>query len=159
MTPSGKGETGPNRTKPDITELGEISWPSGLPRGRQPDRNENLIPDRSGAYIEKIPDWIKDLHGLKWLHIIGCAKLASMPETLSFSFESPILFLDFPNCYKLGQEARRVVTHQSFTVSLPGRNIPAEYVHRAIGNFLTIRSDFKEFRICVVVSPKQETGK
>ncbi|KAF2566116.1 hypothetical protein F2Q68_00025831 [Brassica cretica] len=78
-------------------------------------------------------------------------------ETLSFSFESPILFLDFPNCYKLGQEARRVVTHQSFTVSLPGRYIPAEYVHRAIGNFLTIRSDFKEFRICVVVSPKQET--
>lgn len=50
-----------------------------------------------------------------------------------------------------------MITHQSFTASLPGRNIPAEYVHRAIGNFLTIRSDFKEFRICVVVSPKQES--
>ncbi|KAL0668180.1 hypothetical protein Bca4012_030884 [Brassica carinata] len=35
---------------------------------------------RSGADIEKITDWIKDLHGLKWLHIVSCPKLASMPE-------------------------------------------------------------------------------
>ncbi|CAH8380621.1 unnamed protein product [Eruca vesicaria subsp. sativa] len=129
---------------------------------------------RSGADIEKIPDWIKDLHGLAWLHIIGCPKLALIPElpgtlrglivdtcesleTLSFSFDSPVLFLDFPNCFKLDQEARRVITHQSFKASLPGRNVPEEFFHRAIGNLLTIRSDFKKIRICVVVSPKQET--
>lgn len=86
--------------------------------------------NRSGADIEGIPDCIKDLHGLKLLYITGCPKLASLPElpvslttlmantcesleTVSFSLDSPIEDLYFCNCFRLGQEARRVITKQS----------------------------------------------
>ncbi|KAL0890308.1 hypothetical protein Bca101_014291 [Brassica carinata] len=129
--------------------------------------------NRSGSDIEKLPDCIKDLHGLEDLYIGGCPKLASLPalpgslrtlvadtceslETLPFSFASPILFLYFPNCFKLGQEARRAITQESDSMMacLPGRKIPVEFDHRAVGNSLSIRSDFNRFMVSVVVYPK-----
>ncbi|XP_019085241.1 PREDICTED: disease resistance protein RML1A [Camelina sativa] len=131
--------------------------------------------ERSGADIEKIPDWIKDLHGLKELYVGGCPKLASLPElpgslrtliaetcesleTISFPIDSLIELAYLPNSFQLGQEAQRAIIKQSGSAKacLPGRNIPAEFNHPAIRNSLTIRSNFYGFRICVVVSPKQQ---
>ncbi|CAF1919059.1 unnamed protein product [Brassica napus] len=131
-------------------------------------------PEHSGADIEQISDWVKDIHGLKELHIAGCPKLASLAElpdslrvltvdncesleSVSFPFGSQIDELYFPNCFKLDGEARRVITQQSFRTYLAGKEIPAEFDHRAIGNTLTLRSDSYGFRICVLVSPKQYT--
>ena len=131
-------------------------------------------PHVGRADIEKIPDWIKDLHGLISLQIFGCPKLRSLPELpgsletliantcesletlVSFPTDSQLVELYFPNCFKLGQEARKVITQQSSTACLPGRTIPAEFHHRAIGNSLTFRPGSFGFRICVVVSPKPE---
>lgn len=39
-----------------------------------------LLQEFSLATVERIPDWIKDLNGLKFLYIAGCPKLASLPE-------------------------------------------------------------------------------
>ncbi|KAL0741488.1 hypothetical protein Bca4012_083001 [Brassica carinata] len=123
--------------------------------------------------IESIPNCINGLNGLKELSIFCCPKLTSLPElprsltsltvykcesleTLEpLPFGSQIVDLSFPDCFRLGREARRVITQQSSRVCLPGRNIPAEFHHRAIGNFLTIYSDAYQFKLCAVVSPKQ----
>ncbi|CAL9237546.1 unnamed protein product [Arabidopsis halleri] len=130
--------------------------------------------EKMGTNIERIPDCIKNLPLLKSLYIGGCPKLVSLPElpsslrrltvetcesleTVSFPIDSPIVSFSFPNCFELGVEARRVITQKAgqMLAYLPGREIPAEFVHRAIGDSLTIRSSFCSiFRICVVVSPK-----
>ncbi|KAL0693906.1 hypothetical protein Bca4012_061086 [Brassica carinata] len=135
-----------------------------------------LMVERSGADIERIPDCIKDLHRLKKLWISGCPKLASLPElpksltllmvwncesleTLApFPSDSRIEYLCFSNCFKLGQEARREIMQlQSCLAYLPGRDIPAEFNHRAIGNSLTITSNAcSRFKMCVVTFPKSE---
>lgn len=137
---------------------------------------EKKFLNRSGADIERIPDCIKELHGLKLLYITGCPKLASLPEfpvslktlmantcesleTVSFSLDSPIEDLYFCNCFRLGQEARRVITKQSVFAKacLPGRKMPAEFnQYRATGSSLTVPSGFHGFKICVVISPKQK---
>ncbi|XP_013608605.1 PREDICTED: disease resistance protein RML1A-like [Brassica oleracea var. oleracea] len=133
----------------------------------------NLMLVRSVTGIERIPDCIKCLHGLKDLYIFGCAKLASLPEvprsltTLTvykcpsletlepFPFGSRIEDLSFLDCFRLGRKARRLITQQSSRVCLPGRNVPAEFHHRAIGNFVAICSNAYRFKICAVISPKQ----
>ncbi|KAF3500468.1 hypothetical protein F2Q69_00040821 [Brassica cretica] len=133
----------------------------------------NLMLVRSVTGIERIPDCIKCLHGLKDLYIFGCAKLASLPEvprslttlivykcpsleTLEpFPFGSRIEDLSFLDCFRLGRKARRLITQQSSRVCLPGRNVPAEFHHRAIGNFVAICSNAYRFKICAVISPKQ----
>ncbi|KFK38031.1 hypothetical protein AALP_AA3G061400 [Arabis alpina] len=133
------------------------------------------IPQQSGGDIERIPDWIKDLHGLKNLYITGCPKLAYLPELpcsliklevdncesletlMPFPFDSRIKDMQFLNCFRLGGEARKIITQQSYQACLPGRTMPAEFNHRAIGNSLTIRSGFSRFSICLVLSPKPPT--
>ncbi|KAL1225326.1 Disease resistance protein RML1B [Cardamine amara subsp. amara] len=126
----------------------------------------------SGADIEKIPDFIKDLHGLECLGIYGCPKLASLPEfpgslrtlkvdtcesleIVSLPFDSLFEYLRFRNCRNLGQEARRIIIQQSLRSHLPGRKVPDVFDHRAMGHSLSIHSDFYRFRICAVVSPKR----
>ncbi|KAJ4877267.1 LRR-like disease resistance protein [Raphanus sativus] len=123
--------------------------------------------------IERVPDCFKELHGLVWICVAGCPKLASLPElpaslktlivksckslkTVSLDFDSE-LSCNITNCFKLGREARRVI-QQSLRACLPGRKIPAKFDHRTIGNSLTVRSDFREFWFCVVVSRKQYIG-
>ncbi|KFK38030.1 hypothetical protein AALP_AA3G061300 [Arabis alpina] len=127
----------------------------------------------SGADIERLPDWIKDLHGLTELCIGGCPKLLSLPELpgllttlqvdscesletlISFPINSQIEYLSFPNCFKLSEEdAMRVITQRSLETCLPGKDIPAEFIHQGIGDSFTIPSSFCKFRICLVVSPK-----
>ncbi|CAL9237527.1 unnamed protein product [Arabidopsis halleri] len=124
--------------------------------------------------IEKLPDWIKSLDALNEVSITGCPKLASLPEfpdslkklvvhdcesletLISFSSESQIRKLYFFNCFKLCREARREIAELPSLACLPGRTVPAQFDHQALGNSLTIRSDHKEFRVCAVVSPKQK---
>ncbi|CAA7053876.1 unnamed protein product [Microthlaspi erraticum] len=123
--------------------------------------------------IERIPDCIKDLDGLKFLYIAKCPKLASLPElprslrkltvencesleTVCFPCDTVTHFLYFPNCFKLGPEARRVIIKQSFRAYLPGREIPEEFNHRAIGSCMTIRPSICKFKICLVLSPKPD---
>ncbi|CAN7090704.1 unnamed protein product [Brassica rapa subsp. narinosa] len=136
-----------------------------------------LMVERSGADIERIPDCIKDLHRLENLYIVGCPKLVSLPELptslkrlivwkceslaeilVSFPSDSKIEDLCFPDCVKLGPEARRVITQQrSCHQFLPGRDMPAEFTHRVIGNSLTISSNAcGRFKICVIFSAKSE---
>ena len=127
--------------------------------------------ERTSADIEKIPDCLKYLQGLQQLYIGGCPKIASLPElpgslrllivetcasleTVSFPLATS-LYLFFQNCFKLGQEERRIITTQSLQACLPGRQIPVEFTHRAIGNSLTILSNCYGFRFCVGLSPKK----
>lgn len=121
--------------------------------------------------IEKIPDCIKELHGLVSLWVYGCSKLASIPElpasikrliaeyceslkTVSLPFDSEFI-CNINNCFNLGRDSRTVIK-KSLGACLPGSSIPAEFNHKAVGNSLTIRSDFREFRFCAVVFPKQK---
>ncbi|CAA7053866.1 unnamed protein product [Microthlaspi erraticum] len=129
----------------------------------------------SGEDIERLPYWIKDLHGLRSLSIGGCPKLTSLPELppklktlnvdncesletlMPFSSDSWTTSVQFANCFRLGREARRIITQQSYQAFLPGITMHAEFNHRALGNSLTIRSRFRRFRVCLVVSPKPRT--
>ncbi|KAF2535776.1 hypothetical protein F2Q68_00019452 [Brassica cretica] len=136
---------------------------------------ETTLQEFSVATVERIPDWIKDLNGLKFLYIAGCPKLASLPElpsslkkvtvdncesleTVCFPFGTPTTyFLYFPNCFKLCLEAKRVITQQSFRAYFPGKEMPAEFHdHRGVGSSLTIRPAICKFRICLVLSPKPD---
>ncbi|CAH8392702.1 unnamed protein product [Eruca vesicaria subsp. sativa] len=133
-----------------------------------------LILERSGADIERIPDCIKDLHRLETLWIVGCSKLVSLPELpksltslfvwncesletlVPFPSDSRIEYLCFLDCLKLGPGARRAILKQSWRACLPGRDIPAEFNHRAIGNSLTVSAKSCGFKMCVIVSPKSK---
>ncbi|KAG7584709.1 NB-ARC, partial [Arabidopsis thaliana x Arabidopsis arenosa] len=137
--------------------------------------------------IEKIPDCIKALHQLQFLMISSCRRLTSLPElpgSLRFLFADDCeslatVFcplntlnarLNFTNCFKLDQQARRAIIQQSFSPGLvtllPGRQVPAEFDHSAKGNSLTIPSNGNNplyaltiFKVCVVISPhQQESG-
>lgn len=105
------------------------------------------------ANIEQIPDCIKDLHELESLWVFKCSKLTSLPE-LPSSLERVIA----ESCESLKTVLPAFdsdLIQQSLWASLPGRKIPEEFDHRAIGNSLTVRSDSRKFRFCIVVSPKQ----
>ncbi|CAH8392706.1 unnamed protein product [Eruca vesicaria subsp. sativa] len=133
-----------------------------------------LMVERSGADIERIPDCIKDLHRLETLMIVGCSKLVSLPELpksltslfvwncesletlVPFPSDSRIEYLSFLDCLKLDPGARRAILQQSRRACVPGRDIPAKFNHRAIGNSLTITSNACGFKMCFIVSPKSE---
>ncbi|KAL9814715.1 putative leucine-rich repeat domain superfamily [Arabidopsis thaliana] len=137
--------------------------------------------------IERIPDCIKALHQLFSLDLTGCRRLASLPElpgslldleaedcesleTVFSPLHTPRAHLNFTNCFKLGGQARRaIIRRRSEFIGkalLPGREVPAEFDHRAKGNSLTIilngyrpSYDFIQFLVCVVISPNQEITK
>ncbi|KFK22310.1 hypothetical protein AALP_AAs63184U000200 [Arabis alpina] len=134
--------------------------------------------DLSYSGIEKISDCIKSLHGLQHLNLCGCRKLTSLPElpaklmflsandceslkTVFRPFYTPNAHLNFTHCFKLGQQARRAITEQPFLhgwALLPGREVPAEFDHRAIGNSLTIPLPaFTRYKVCLVISPNNQT--
>ncbi|EOA34892.1 hypothetical protein CARUB_v10022475mg [Capsella rubella] len=135
--------------------------------------------------IKKIPDCIKALHELQFLLISSCRRLTSLPElpgSLQFlhaddcdslvTIFSPLNItpsawrLEFTNCFKLDQQARKAIIQQSFSQGitlLPGRQVPAEFEHRAKGNCLTIRSNgndplyaLSRYNVCVVISPPRQ---
>ncbi|KAH0857522.1 hypothetical protein HID58_085783 [Brassica napus] len=123
--------------------------------------------ERKGADIVTIPDWIKDLHGLTWLHGLSKTCLPSSLRKLTvetclslvyFPFDSQVTDFFFPHCFKLCPEARSVIIQKQGRMSayLPGGEIPWEFEYQATGNALTIPFDIYRFRICVVISPKRE---
>lgn len=135
--------------------------------------------DLSYSDIQKISDSIKALHQLRNLNLAGCTRLASLPklpgsvktiiaedceslETVSSSLNTPNARLNFINCFKLSQQARRAIFKQAFFIGvalLPGREVPEEFDHRGRGTSLTIRPDgnpYSGFVVCVVISPKQQ---
>ncbi|KAL1194201.1 Disease resistance protein ADR2 [Cardamine amara subsp. amara] len=125
--------------------------------------------------IERITDCIKGLHNLETLLLSSCKRLVSLPEIPSSleyltavnceslervigPLNTPNAILDFTNCFKLDREARKAIIQRSSVrkwALLPaGREVPAEFDHRARGNSLTIpHSDFYRFKVCVVISP------
>ncbi|KAL1225320.1 Disease resistance protein RML1B [Cardamine amara subsp. amara] len=136
----------------------------------------------SNSDIERIPSSIQALHLLQNLHLSGCKRLRSLPklpgslkslmadnceslETVFFPLNLPNASLNFINCFKLGQQARRAIIQQSFfpgATLLPGREVPVEFDHRGRGNSLTICPDgnpYIGFVFCVVISSNQQTPK
>ncbi|KAL1200915.1 Disease resistance protein RML1B [Cardamine amara subsp. amara] len=147
-----------------------------LHRNRKFKRLTHLPPsitelNLSNTGIERIPDSIKDLHGLHTLTLFGCRRLTSLPEipdsltsldagdcesleTVFCPLNTSITHLDFTNCFKLGQHARRAIIQQAFfqgTAVLPGRQVPAEFDHRARGlSFLSWRRIIAQDYGCAV---------
>ncbi|XP_023643246.1 disease resistance protein RML1B-like [Capsella rubella] len=126
----------------------------------------------------RIPDCIKALDGLQSHYRHGCRRLTSLPElpsslifleaddcesleTVFFPLNSSKTHLNFTNCFKLGQQARRAIIQRSFRYGaalLPGREVPSEFDHRGNGSSLTIRPDgnhYTGFVVCVVISLSQ----
>ncbi|XP_023643498.1 disease resistance protein RML1B-like [Capsella rubella] len=131
--------------------------------------------DLSNSDIERIPDCIRDLPSLHYIFLHGCRRLASLPELPSSLFylfaddcesletvftpvNTPQAHLNFSNCFKLCQQARRAIIQRPFRhglALLPGSKMPAEFNRRGKGNVLTIRPDgghpYTDFAVCVVI--------
>ncbi|WZY89137.1 hypothetical protein YC2023_045872 [Brassica napus] len=95
-------------------------------------------------------------------HIIECGvqMLADEGEIkLASSFHDPNREVRFINCMKLDEEARRAIVQRWAYkyVYFPGKEIPAEFTHKATGNLVTITkgtlSASTSFRACILLSP------
>ncbi|CAH8380604.1 unnamed protein product [Eruca vesicaria subsp. sativa] len=107
--------------------------------------------DLSYTDIDKIPECNNGLDGVEYLYLAGCRRLTSLPElpgslisllaencesleTVSSPLNIPKAHLNFTNCFKLDQKTRGAIMqprpfHYKLAI-LPGREIPAEFVHR-----------------------------
>lgn len=125
-----------------------------------------------------IPDCVIGLPHLLDLIVENCTKLVSIPslphslESLNAnhclslkrvcsSFHSQIKVLTFYNCLKLNDEARRGIIQQRVDqyVCLPGKELPAEFMHKAAGNSITIPLPpgvSSRFKACFLLSPIKE---
>ncbi|ANM70151.1 Disease resistance protein (TIR-NBS-LRR class) family [Arabidopsis thaliana] len=110
-----------------------------------------------GSGIERITDCVIGLTRLHWLNVDSCRKLKSilgLPSSLKvldandcvslkrvrFSFHNPMHTLDFNNCLKLDEEAKRGIIQRSVSryICLPCKKIPEEFTHKATGKSITI---------------------
>ncbi|ESQ28627.1 hypothetical protein EUTSA_v10019682mg [Eutrema salsugineum] len=128
--------------------------------------------DLSNSVIERLPYCIIALPRLESLFVYKCRKLhinandcASL-ERVSFYISDSMRELQFQNCLKLDEESRRVIMQQRVdeNVCLPGKQVPAEFTHKAIGNSIVIpmvsngrsyRSVYSSiiFKACLLLSP------
>ncbi|KFK30123.1 hypothetical protein AALP_AA7G219900 [Arabis alpina] len=139
--------------------------------------------DLSNSDIERIPDCIGLPH-LRDLIVENCPKLVSIPalspslnslnandcvslKKVYCSFPNKTRTLSFYNCIQLDEESRRGIIHQSIQgyICLPGKEIPAEFTHKATGNSITIPlasggegtiSASSRFMACFLLSPIEE---
>ncbi|CAF2274828.1 BnaA04g11180D [Brassica napus] len=96
----------------------------------------------------------------KYVIECGVQMLADEGEIkLASSFHDPNREVRFINCMKLDEEARRAIV-QGWAykyVCFPGKQIPAEFTHKATGNSITITkgtlSASTSFRACILLSP------
>ncbi|CAA0403402.1 unnamed protein product [Arabidopsis thaliana] len=106
--------------------------------------------------FKTIPDCIKNLSQLHQLSFYRCHKLVSLPqlsdclssldaencvslETIDGSFHNPDIRLNFLNCNNLNQEARELIQKSVCKHALlPSGEVPAYFIHRAIGDSVTI---------------------
>ncbi|KAG2325160.1 hypothetical protein Bca52824_007888 [Brassica carinata] len=141
--------------------------------------------DLSNSDIVRIPDCVIGLSRLESLFVFKCRKLVSLqglPSSLKYidatdcgslkrvciyfndplrglMFQYPIRELMFQNCLKLDEESRREIIQQWIYeyVCLPGKDIPAEFTHKAKGNSITIPMVFfsasSRFKACLMLAP------
>ncbi|KAL1225608.1 Disease resistance protein RML1A [Cardamine amara subsp. amara] len=91
------------------------------------------------------------------LHANGCVSL----KRVCCSFPNETKRLSFYNCIQLDEESRRRIIQQSIQgeILLPGKEIPAEFTHKATGNSITIPlasgtfSASSRFKACILLSP------
>ncbi|ESQ28532.1 hypothetical protein EUTSA_v10019585mg, partial [Eutrema salsugineum] len=136
--------------------------------------------DLSNSEIKRIPDCIVGLPHLVTLIVKNCKKLVSIPglapslkslnanncislERVCFYFHNVIKELTFYNCVNLDEEARRVIIQPRVDgyVLLPGKEVPAEFIHKATGNSITIKgtfSVFSRFKACLLLPPIKNRG-
>ncbi|CAA7023951.1 unnamed protein product [Microthlaspi erraticum] len=75
------------------------------------------------------------------------------------TFYNPIREVSFLNCLSLSEEARRVIIQRwaYMSVSLPGKQVPADFTHKAKGNSITISSGTfsvsSRFKACLLLTP------
>ncbi|KAG2325158.1 hypothetical protein Bca52824_007886 [Brassica carinata] len=130
--------------------------------------------DLSNSDIKRIPDSVISLPCLQTLIVENCTKLESIPSFSSslmdlnanncvslkrvcFALNNPFFNLLFGNCLKLDEEARRRILQQdvNWYGCLPGKEIPAEFPHRATGNSITIPYSYSassRYRACFLLS-------
>ncbi|CAN7017144.1 unnamed protein product [Brassica oleracea var. botrytis] len=154
--------------------------------GREPKRLTHVPEsvrklDLSDSGIERIPDYVSGLHRLQTLIVENCRKLMSV-ENLPSSLKSlqanncvslkrvelsmllqdsdSIRELMFHNCLRLDKEARRVILDRRYSeyVCLPGKQVPAEFTHKAAANSITISpgnfsTASSRFQVCFLLSP------
>ncbi|ESQ46766.1 hypothetical protein EUTSA_v10028092mg, partial [Eutrema salsugineum] len=142
--------------------------------------------DLSGSGIERIPDYVSGLHRLRTLIIENCRKLISvehLPSSLKSLHANNCVSLEnvefstllqdsdlirelmFHNCLKLDDEATRVIINcrSAEYVCLPGKQVPAEFTHKAAANSITISpGDFysgsSRFQACFLLSPVKDNA-
>ncbi|XP_023643961.1 disease resistance protein RML1A isoform X1 [Capsella rubella] len=135
--------------------------------------------DLSSTDIEVIADCIKGLQKLYSLRLYRCRKLKLLPElpaslmfltaedceslekvTCTYPLNTLEARLNFSNCFKLSEEAQRVIIQRSLAkhALFPGSVVPSEFNHRARGNSLNIcltSSVSSTYKACVVIAPNQ----
>ncbi|CAN6839473.1 unnamed protein product [Brassica oleracea] len=137
--------------------------------------------DLINSAIKRIPDCITGLSHLVDLIVENCTKLVSIPtlppslkflnanncvslKTVDCSFHDPVNVLTFYNCVELDEDARRGIIQQSVHkyLCLSGKEVPAEFTHKAIGKSITIPlapggegtfSASSRFKACFLLSP------
>ncbi|KAJ4872119.1 hypothetical protein Rs2_46237 [Raphanus sativus] len=133
--------------------------------------------DLSNSGLERLPYCIIGLPRLESLFVYQCRKLVSLLglppslkyinandceslERVSFVFSDSLREIEFQNCLNLDEESRRVIMQQKVhhSVCLPGKEIPAEFTNRAIGNSIVIptglsRNSRLRFKACLLISP------
>ncbi|KAL1225611.1 Disease resistance protein RML1B [Cardamine amara subsp. amara] len=94
---------------------------------------------------------------VRMLHANGCVSL----KRVCCSFPNETKRLSFYNCIQLDEESRRRIIQQSIQgeILLPGKEIPAEFTHKATGKSITIPlasgtfSASSRFKACILLSP------
>ncbi|XP_019089706.1 PREDICTED: probable disease resistance protein RPP1 isoform X2 [Camelina sativa] len=98
--------------------------------------------------MQEISPWVKKVSRLRFLTLIGCKKLVSIPQLpdsldhlraenceslvrLDCFFHNP-KHLQFTNCFKLNKEARELIVQTSTRCTvLPGEEVPENFTYRA----------------------------
>ncbi|KFK32996.1 hypothetical protein AALP_AA6G316100 [Arabis alpina] len=141
--------------------------------------------DLSSSDIETIPEYVRGLLRLQTLIIENCTKIISvegLPSSLKslhadncvslervkfpFPIEDPIRELMFSNCLRLNEIARRVIMNRRLAkyVCLPGKQVPAEFTHKATSNSITISpgtfsdASSSRFKACLLLSPIKDNA-
>lgn len=134
--------------------------------------------DLSSTDIEMIADCIKALQRLVHFRLCRCRKLKSLPElptslivltaeecesleSVTYPLNTPKAQLNFTNCFKLGEEAHRIIIQRSRgkLACFHGSVMPSEFNHRARGNSLNVLLTScvsSTFKACVVISPPNQ---
>ncbi|KFK33045.1 hypothetical protein AALP_AA6G323400 [Arabis alpina] len=136
-------------------------FPTSIVEHWSPSSNNSIRNSiRYNSDIKTIPDSCRKLvsipalsPSLEFLFASSCVSL----KDVCCSFHIPVKALMFHNCLKLDEETRKGIIQQSSgEIYLPGKEVPAEFTHKATGNSITISSrNFSassSFKACLLLS-------